>query len=74
MKFGEVYYDSNPVSEILDLFRTKRLGKVIDLLNEYSVIQKNGKVVVLDRLEEVFHILNMKIPEEEINLENYEVY
>jgi len=29
---GEVYYDSNPVSEILDLFGTKRLGKVIHLI------------------------------------------
>ena len=72
MKFGEVYYDSNPVSEILDLFRTKRLGKVIDLLNEYSVIQQDGKVVILDRLEEVFYTLNIDIPRE-INLENYEV-
>ena len=72
---GEVYFNSNPVSEILHLFDTKRLGKIIDLLNEYGVIQQDGKVVVLDRLEEVFHTLNMSayIPEE-INLNNYEVY
>jgi len=70
---GSIYYKGNPVEEILNLFNTKRLGKVIDLLNEYMVIQQNGKLVILDRLEEVFHILNMKIPEE-INLKNYEVY
>ena len=68
---GFVYFGSNPVSEILYLFED-RLGKVIDLLNEYGVIQQDGKVVILDRLEEVFYTLNMEIPE--INLKNYEVY
>jgi len=68
----EVYYIDNSVTEILDLFNTYRLGKVIDLINEYGVIQKDGKLVILDRLEEVFHTLNMEIPE--INLKNYEVY
>jgi len=67
------YYSGNPVEEILDLFKTKRLGKVIDLLNEYDVIQQDGKVVILDRLEEVFHMLGIDIPEE-IKLINYEVY
>ena len=70
---GEVYYQSNPVSEILYLFKNVKLGKVIDLINEYGVIQQNGKVVILDRLEEVFYTLNMEIPKE-INLKNYEVY
>jgi len=70
---NDIYHHSNPVSEILNLFNTYRLGKVVDLLNEYGVIQQNGKVVILDRLEEVFHTLNMEIPKE-INLENYEVY
>jgi len=42
------------------------------LLNEYNVIRQNGKLVILDRLEEVFHTLNMDIPKE-INLKNYEV-
>jgi len=69
---SEIYYDDNPVSEILDLFNTDRLGKFIDLLNEYGVIQQDGNVVILDRLEEVFYTLNMEIPE--INLRNYEVY
>jgi len=69
---NEVYYNDNPVSEILKLFNV-RLGKVIDLINEYGVIQQDGKLVILDRLEEVFHTLNMEIPKE-INLKNYEVY
>jgi len=67
-----VYYRSTPVSEILNLFERNRLGKVIDLLNEYGVKQQDGKLVILDRLEEVFYTLNMEIPEE-INLKNYEV-
>ena len=67
-----IFYKNNPVSEILYLFKIDRLGKVIDLLNEYGVIQKDGKLVVLDRLEEVFYTLNMEIPK--INLKNYEVY
>jgi len=69
---GHIYYDNNPVSEILYLFNGCKLGKVIDLLNEYGVIQQDGKLVVLDRLEEVFYTLNIEIPEE-INLKNYEV-
>ena len=71
--YNEVYYRGNTVSEILDLFETNRLGKVIDLLNEYGVIQQDGKVVILDRLEEIFYTLNMEVPKE-INLKNYEVY
>jgi len=69
---NSIYYNNNPVSEILDLFKTKRLGKVIDLLNEYGVIQQGGKVVILDRLEEVFYTLSIEIPKE-IKLANYEV-
>jgi len=68
----EVYYRNNPVEEILILFKTLNLGKAIEFLNEYSVIQQDGKVVMLDRLEEVFYTLNMEIPK--INLKNYEVY
>jgi len=69
---GDIYHDDNPISEILSLFKTLHLGKVIDLLNEYGVIQQDGKVVILDRLEEVSYTLNMEIPKE-IKLNNYEV-
>jgi len=67
------YFYANPVYEILLLFNTNRLGKVIDLLNEYGVIQQDGNLVILDRLEEIFYTLNMEVPKE-INLKNYEVY
>jgi len=84
---NNIYYMGNPVDEILDLFKSNEFmsrsltywacaygidGKFTDLLNEYGVIQQDGKLVILDRLEEVFHMLNMEIPE--INLKNYEVY
>jgi len=72
---SDVYYELI-FAEILDLFRSdygRRLGKVIDLLNEYGVIQQDGKLVILDRLEEVFYTLNLEVPKE-INLKNYEVY
>jgi len=68
-----VFYGNNPVSEILDLFPDRSLGKVIYLLNEYGVIQQDGNLVVLDRLEEVFYTLNIEIPKR-IKLKNYEVY
>jgi len=71
--YKDVYNTGNPVSEILDIFKTDRLGKAINFLNEYDVIQQDGKVVILDRLEEVLYILNIEIPKE-INLKNYEVY
>ena len=70
-----IFYSGNPVSDILNLFNRKhkfnRIAKVIDLLNEYGVIQQEGKEVILDRLEEIFYMLNMEIPE--IRLKNYEV-
>jgi len=69
---SDFYYAANPVQEILDLFNINKLGKVIDLINEYGVIQQDGKLVILDRLEEVFYTSNMEIPD--INLKNYEVY
>jgi len=75
---NDFYHIGNPVEEILDLFKTFRLGKVIDLINEYGVIQEDGNLVILDRLEEVFHMLNLEIPHHisgsEIKLDNYEVY
>jgi len=80
--YGHIFYGTNPVSETLNLFNGNRkmeailssgnLGKVINLLNEYDVIQQDGKLVILDRLEEVFYTLGMELPE--INLKNYEVY
>jgi hypothetical protein len=74
---GNVYYSGNPVSEILDLFATNtlttepsKLGRIIDLINEYDVIQ-NSKIIE-DRLLEVFHILDMEMPKN-LNFQNYEI-
>ena len=61
------YFDENPVFEIYNLFKTI---KCIKWLNEFDVIQ--GNKVVLDRLEEVFHQLEMDIPKN-ITFVNYEI-
>jgi hypothetical protein len=61
------HFDENPVFEIYNLFRTV---KCIKWLNEFDVIQ--GNKVVLDRLEEVFHQLEMDIPKN-ITFVNYEI-
>jgi len=42
----------------------------IKWINEFDVIQ--GNKVIMDRLEEVFHQLDMEIPEE-IEFEYYEI-
>jgi hypothetical protein len=72
---GDVYYGDNPVSEILDLFARKvvggELGRIIDIINDYDVIQ--GNKVVLDRLEEVYYQLDMT-PPNNIKLTNYEIW
>jgi hypothetical protein len=65
---GDVYYRKNPVSEILDLFMTCKLGRVIDLINEFDVIR--GDLVILDRLEEVFYSIGVEVPEG-IRFSNY---
>lgn len=59
------YCNNNPVTEIYHLFNTP---KCLEWLNEYSVIR--GNTVILSRLEDVFHELGMKVPDE-IELENY---
>jgi hypothetical protein len=52
----------------LDLFGTDKLGRIIDLLNEFDVIR--GDLVILDRLEEVFYSVGMEVPEG-IRFKNY---
>ena len=65
---GSVYYSGNPVSEILGLFGTNKLGRIIDLINELDVIR--GDLVILDRLEEVFYSIGVEVPEG-IRFSNY---
>jgi hypothetical protein len=65
---GQLNCKSNPIVEIWSLF--KKDVRCIKLINEFDVIQ--GGVVILDRLEEVFHQLGLVVPEN-INLPSYEI-
>lgn len=49
--------NDNPIYQIYSLFNTP---KCIDLINEYSAVQ--GDKVIWDRLVEVYHSLNIPIP------------
>jgi hypothetical protein len=59
---GEVWIEGNPVYEIFRLFPQERFDEVIEYLNEYEVI-RDGKVVVLQALELVFHEMGLEVPE-----------
>jgi hypothetical protein len=59
---GKVWIEGNPVHEIFKLFPLKRWDEVIEFLNEYEVI-RDGKVVVLQALELVFHEMGLEVPE-----------
>jgi len=64
-----LYCDNNPIFEIYYLFRQN--VKCIKWINEWDVIQ-DGNKIILDRLEEVYHQLNMDIPEN-IKFKYYEI-
>ena len=64
---GEIACEENPVYHVYKLFET---SKCIKWLNEFEVIR--GNTVVLDRLEEVYHQLNME-PIQINGIECYEV-
>ena len=70
---GYFYCEGNPIEEIYTLFLQEDSindSKCIQWINEFDVIQ--GDKVVLDRLEEVFHQLNMVMPEN-ITFKSYKV-
>ena len=70
---GLFYCEGNPIEEIYTLFLQENHvddSKCIKWINEFDVIQ--GDKVVLDRLEEVFHQLNMMMPEN-IKFKSYKV-
>ena len=69
---GEVFFHNNPVEEVLDLFGETgdKLGKVIDLLNEWDVIRQNE--IVLDRLIDCGYQFGLEIPDT-ITFKNYKV-
>ena len=61
----------NPVHEIFKLFPEDRWDEVIEYLNEYDVI-RDGKVVILQALELVFHEMGLEVPDIE-EIEGYEI-
>jgi len=69
---GTFYCGDNPIQEIYSLFVTQGREDVrcIRLINEFDVI--DGKKVILDRLEDVFHQLGMDVPEN-IEFNYYEI-
>jgi hypothetical protein len=81
---GLFYCEENPIEEIYKLFIQEDkhitdlnllfgldgLSKCIRWINEFDVIQ--GNKVIMDRLEEVFHQLEMEIPEN-ITFKHYEI-
>jgi len=70
---GDFNCYNNPIEEIWNLFRLSRHQhdyRCIKWINEFDVIQ--GNKVILDRLEEVFHQLEMAIPKN-ITFKNYEI-
>jgi len=66
---GDIFFSNNPCQEILNLFPKEKWCQSIDLLNEFEVIR--GNKVYLDGLEEVYHQLKVKLPEEDIKLKGY---
>ena len=70
---GLFYCEENPIEEIYTLFLQKEYvkdSKCIKWINEFDVIR--GNKVIMDRLEEVFHQLNMVMPEN-IKFKSYKV-
>ena len=70
---GLFYCEGNPIEEIYILFLQENHvddSKCIKWLNEFDVIQ--GNKVIMDRLEEVFHQLNMVMPEN-LTFKSYKV-
>ena len=68
---GYIDIDNNPVHEIFKLFPEERCDEVIEYLNEHDVI-RDGKVVVLQALELVFHEMGLEVPEID-EIEGYEI-
>ena len=65
---GDFWIDGNPVHEIFKLFQEVDndgnliWDEVIEYLNEYEVI-RDGKIVILQALELVFHEMGLEVPE-----------
>jgi hypothetical protein len=63
--------EGNPVHQIFKLFPQERWDEVIEYLNEHDVI-RDGKVVILQALELVFHEMGLEVPEID-QIEGYQI-
>jgi hypothetical protein len=63
--------EENPVYEIFKLFPEERWDEVVEYLNEYNVIRE-GKLVILQALEQVFYEMELEVPEIE-EIEGYDI-
>jgi len=70
----EIFIFNNPVEEIFDLFPEDKWVELPESLNEYDV-PRDGKLIILQRLEQCFYDLGLEIPEnlEKIKFKNYEI-
>jgi hypothetical protein len=68
---GRLDIIGSPVHEIFKLFSKERWDEVVEYLNEYDVI-RDGKVVVLQALEQVYYEMDLDYPEIEY-IEGYEI-
>jgi hypothetical protein len=68
---GDFHVEGNPVYEIFKLFPEDRWDEVIEYLNEHEVI-RDGKVVILQALELVFHEMGLEVPEID-QIEGYDI-
>jgi hypothetical protein len=53
-----LYFENNPISELLNLVPGENLKNFVKYLNEYDVIQ-NGNLI-LDRLKEALYMIDMQ--------------
>jgi hypothetical protein len=70
---GEFGVVGNPVYEIFKLFPEDKWDEVIEILNEYEVIRDDGNLIILQRLEQVFLDLGLKVPEIE-EIRGYKIH
>ena len=69
--YGEyISISDNPIEEIFNLFPGEKWAELPESLNEHDPIR--GSLVILQRLEQCFYDLGLKIPEN-IKFKNYEV-
>jgi hypothetical protein len=68
---GLFHVYGNPVFKIFELFPEDRFCEVIEYLNEHEVI-RDGKLVILQRLDQVFHDMELEVPDIE-HIKGYDI-